>query len=850
MVLAGWLGWLVSGAVGASGISFDYQSGAGLSVSMNGVPVVRKSMFQFYEPGWTKGYYSSTYTTQTIERPDADTVRMRFVGADGRALGSGVFHREGTRLVCSYEFTWKGEKQANVELTAGLIWAPAFEKGSLKVEGAKVRSLAPGVYRSKSDMAERRYGGDASSFEFEAPVGKMGIRGLDTKLALFDARGYSQDFAEGRDYLWLGAMGIEIQPGATAKVGFELDLSPKPISPAQDLELSSVTRTLKGAVAAGGPRMPLVPKPTASTLDFTKPVLVGLASGAGDAAAFRKEALAGLARRFDETPVAVGPLKILVTRQEDAPVDSYRLSISSTAIKVALGPMTPVERVARRVALLAFVANGKLVLPTGTLEEIPATAWRGVHLFVGPKALAFHKKLWTNVLLPMGFNKVVLQCERTAWECLPNVRGGITMKRADLAALCDWYRSVGVEPIPLVQSFGHAEWLFAGKANQDIVFNPDVPYAVDPRKPRVKELFNKLWDEVISVTKAKTIHFGLDEVDMLGFPHDPKLVTELWKIQVPMLGEIAKRHGVQMMLWGDKGLAPGEAVDAALGDNAEEAAARRAVIPKGAFVADWHYKAEPKPSPFMSSLMLWEREGFQPVASAWFRPENIYGFNLAAAAHGFGTLQTTWAGYESSEEGMLAAPEQFSAMVLAGDYATSGREELPEKLGYDPTEGFRSLMYERKQSVRGEGGLSLQFGEKLDGVREVGPLKVLMNESVGLGSNMEEEAPLRSSVSINTHFRAQEVDLAVDTLAKADEGEVVARVLVTTSDGQTVSRDLRYGIDIRTPGDSRAVLRGERAKGVCLVRIPLGKKDVAVTGIRMENRSDYAGLRLFGVTAI
>jgi len=341
-------------------------------------------------------------------------------------------------------------------------------------------------------------------------------------------------------------------------------------------------------------------------------------------------------------------------------------------------------------ASLARARGGHLELPLGQVECRPATKWRGVHLFVGPNALAFHKKLWTNVLLPLGYNKVVLQCERTEWNCLPNVRGGINMKRRDLAKLCDWYRSVGVEPIPLVQSFGHAEWLFQGKANLNLAFNREVPYAVDPRNPKVKAIFNRLWDEVIAVTKAKTIHFGLDEVDLRGFPKDPALVTRLWRIQLPMLAQIAKRHGVKTMLWGDECLAPGQAPDATNAGTVEDAAIRRSVIPKGAYVTDWHYRRDATPSLFAPSLGLWASEGFQPIASAWYKPENIRGFGLAATSKGFGLLQTTWAGYESSEKNMLRAMNQFSAMVLMADYAWGGGQI---RIAYDPDKVFRRMMY-------------------------------------------------------------------------------------------------------------------------------------------------------------
>jgi hexosaminidase len=320
----------------------------------------------------------------------------------------------------------------------------------------------------------------------------------------------------------------------------------------------------------------------------------------------------------------------------------------------------------------------------------PKISWRGVHLFVGPTALKFHKKLWTNVLLPLGFNKVVLQCERTEWQFLPNLRGGINMKRRDLAQLCDWYRSIGVEPIPLVQSFGHAEWLFSGGANEELAFNAKTPYSIDPRKPGVAKLYAKLWDEVIRVTKAKTIHFGLDEIALRGIPKDPELVTKLWRIQIPSLTRIANKHKVRMMLWGDECLAPGQAPDSTNAGNAKLAATRRAVLPKGALIGDWHYMRLTPKDAYKTSLALLKREGFQPIACTWYRPENIQRFYTAAFEEGCGVLQTTWAGYESSEANMLRDIKQFSAMVLAADYAW-GQTATPDKLGYNPESIFRQM---------------------------------------------------------------------------------------------------------------------------------------------------------------
>lgn len=312
---------------------------------------------------------------------------------------------------------------------------------------------------------------------------------------------------------------------------------------------------------------------------------------------------------------------------------------------------------------------------SGSAEFRPSIAWRGVHLFVGPDALAFHKKLWTNVLLPLGYNNVVLQCEQTEWDCLPNLRGGNNLKRADLKRLCEWYRSAGVEVIPLVQSFGHVQWLAQGGKFLNLMMNPKLPYTIDPRKPAVAKLYTKLWNEVIAVTRPKTVHFGLDEIAFRGMPKDAKLVTKLWRVQVPTLVGIAKRHKVGMMLWGDEILAPSEGALPANAGTAKEAKSRRAVLPKGALVCDWHYQNNPDPALYARSLNLLRAEGFRPIASSWWRPQNLRGQSLAAIQTGAGALQTTWAGYVLNESVVRRNVKQFGPMVLAADYAWGWKGE-------------------------------------------------------------------------------------------------------------------------------------------------------------------------------
>ena len=108
-------------------------------------------------------------------------------------------------------------------------------------------------------------------------------------------------------------------------------------------------------------------------------------------------------------------------------------------------------------------------------------------------------------------------------------------------------------------------------------------------------------------------------------------------------------------------------------------------IDKKTIIVDWHYV----PSVDTRSLEILRKEGFRVVAASFYAPENIHHLSEAALAAGAeGLLQTTWMGYFPDERAMKTELQQFTALILAAEYAWSGRKEGPAQLGYDPKEVF------------------------------------------------------------------------------------------------------------------------------------------------------------------
>ena len=619
--------------------------------------------------------------------------------------------------------------------------------------------------------------------------------------------------------------------------------------------VSLQVQPLDVAVHANQDQPPLVPQPKESLIDRSDPLVIGkdlFVDLPDRVPSVRHDLLAGLRANWDVPGLRVheGNLPRIFFRLQNIglPAEGYEIRINRNSALILGQDKAGLRHAVETVVQLFYSRNGKLCLPKAVIRDWPSVSWRGVHLFVGPQALEFQQNLWDRVLRPLKFNNVVLECERTQWKSLPDPKPADYMSPDDLVHLFDYYREIGVEPTPLIQSFGHMDWLFSENQNLDLALYSGHATAIDPRLPKAKELLGNIWDEAISLLHPKNVHFGLDEVAVKWPTKDPGLMTRLWQTQMAQLSDIATTHKVGMMCWGDQCLGPGEAIDANLAETRDDAKLRREAIPHGAYVTDWHYKNDPNPDRYTSSLQLWKEDGQVPIAASWFRPENIRGFTLAAIEQGAGTLQTTWAGKESSADGMLKEFRQFSAMVVAADYAWSGRKDDWDKLGYDPATVFSRMYFHEPSPVAGLPGQAAA----IDGAPDVclGDVQFKRIGPYGLRSLLTSDSnQLPHDLVFDTpHLMGREVAIAMDSLVSADENQPVGELEIQTSDG-TITKPIVYGEDVRSNGDTRPVIRWPRANGLSVLRFKLSEKPVVIYRLALHGNSTLVGLRVHGVTA-
>ena len=337
------------------------------------------------------------------------------------------------------------------------------------------------------------------------------------------------------------------------------------------------------------------------------------------------------------------------------------------------------------------------------------------------------------------------------------------------------------------------------------------------------------------------MHFGLDEVDMIGWAKkEPERITQLWQKHLPFLTRLAQNHDARMMLWGDMLLAPEETIDFGNAESVQEAQKRRAAVPEGALIADWHYKSEADPQPYAASFDALQSENLVPVASTWFYPDNIRGFNLAAVKRKLGTLQTTWADFESSEANMLKYLPQFGAYLLSLDYAWSGRKELPSELPYDPNTLWANMFYRKPEPIRPAPGYFIASQDAR--LLTCGPLKFRsLGESNAVG---DREFRLQNPV------RASGVSILMENSSWAEENETLGNLTLYFKNGSATQFPIRYGVHLRVSSDPRPVLAGFRNNsGQSAVYLPF-KAGEEVTKIVFSPSNPYGTTKLAGLTLV
>ncbi len=868
-------------------LRFQLLAGRNITLTARGVPVIRQSHLYIVKPGWT-----AMYLNQDNERPTVTTWNegdVQMAGAtyetDDAVVKYRFEMRQDDTFKVKVEYASKGQP-AELEYDAGYINANVLAGAPYTAQTVKgpVQGEVP-WHATSDDQAKSQVMPLLSQATFQTVLGELqilveGSNKENSTLRMFDARGGTQEWAQRNPVFWLGIGVPQIPMGPepnSVTVTYRFNLR-KANADAPTAEGQPVITAVKAARVPSSPDLPIIPRPKEIVFKGDRMNL-----GAGTVIVIpakpvqeeRQGALelqeelkniyglpVKILRSGAKLPSSAGaiiaiarsgqPLAIPMTREAPIPMpgqaEAYTLRVRGRLALVqgkdARGAYFGAQTLKQ---LIGIDAKGVFLKPA-VIRDWPSLGFRGVHWFGGPNSWPFHQKMLTRIIAPLKMNSMVFQVDFSEWSTQKDIwdKGRATPKD-QIRKTVALARNRFIEPIPLVNSLGHSDWMFVNGKNLDVATDPVKRYQYDPAQTRVyTDILFPVMEEVIEIFKPRYFHIGHDEITTGGvFPPkgSDKTATELIIEDIKKVHGWVKERGMQSMIWGDEFLHyPEEATDAGNAPSVEEAAKRRAGLPKDIIITDWHYASTPVKYP---SVGIWHKEGFKVIGAPWNDWSNIARFsNVLAEEKAMGSLQTTWAGW-SMDLDLVKGPSfpQFVSYLVAAEYAWNAGRGGPETLGYRPEEAFLALWDKGPVDRATHAGFTVDltsvantdmwgwgrsapsmFGvepgkptEAPSGDQTWGGIQFRIGKPLWLAGSVDPEGARPRSVDVPLNRKAKALHFLWGTTRVAQADDVVARLSVTWSDGSTETIPVKYAnnilafTDLRQGGNLATVWRGRSA---------------------------------------
>jgi len=142
------------------------------------------------------------------------------------------------------------------------------------------------------------------------------------------------------------------------------------------------------------------------------------------------------------------------------------------------------------------------------IRDWPSMPFRGVHWFGGQDSVPFHEAMISRICAATKMNEMLYQVDFSQWKTQPKIWSkGTSTPLADVKKTVDYARAHFMEPIPLVNSLGHSDWMFGNGQNLDVATDPAKRYQYDPTKERVyTDILFPVMQEAIDIFKPKVFH--------------------------------------------------------------------------------------------------------------------------------------------------------------------------------------------------------------------------------------------------------------------------------------------------------------------------------------------------------
>jgi hypothetical protein len=172
-------------------------------------------------------------------------------------------------------------------------------------------------------------------------------------------------------------------------------------------------------------------------------------------------------------------------------------------------------------------------------------------------------------LAELGYNTIVWEVENNIrWETCPECVAPDAFTKEEIKDILDYSRGLGLEPVPLLQTIGHCEYVLKNKKYKPLAELPDRIDQYCPQNPEVGRLLRKWIEEYLEVFgRVRYFHVGADEAYTLGeCPRcrayaDAHSLSDLYVGHINAVSGPLVERGIRPVIWGDMILHYPEALD-------------------------------------------------------------------------------------------------------------------------------------------------------------------------------------------------------------------------------------------------------------------------------------------------
>jgi len=336
------------------------------------------------------------------------------------------------------------------------------------------------------------------------------------------------------------------------------------------------------------------------------------------------------------------------------PNDTYALTVDTAGIGASA-----VDAAAMRHAwftmlqLLQARDDLSFAAPHVEIHDWPALKFRGLHLCVFRETTPLMIEKAIRLAAFFKFTHVVLEFwGMLKLDALRELSWPEAWSKAEASRLAGIARSMGLEVIPMFNSWGHATACRIRYGRHVVLDqNPRLAPLFEPdgwtwclTNPRTLDLLRRVHDELIEFAgPGQYFHIGCDE----AYSHATcdrcrqADAVQLFADHVNNLAAHLGKRGRRPIMWGDALLERGKWPSgfAANGTSAMPTHLALDRISRKIVIADWHYGVTKGDVP---TIAHFRERGFEVLACPWDTAGNIHTMARAAAANQSGLLMTTW----------------------------------------------------------------------------------------------------------------------------------------------------------------------------------------------------------------